>query len=431
MAASGKLQAAAECFRQIALDSSSSEGWRYVALTCAARAEDRSGNATKALADYDLAFKIPELLGYQKSEITNAGQALTRNASWPTDRETGRVPPPVLPSPKVQVWVSPTGSATAPGTQQRPLLTLEAARDRIRILRAAGKLSRGGAVVEIMTGTYRVNKTFELSSEDSGSATSPTLYTAAPGAAPVFDAGVQLRGFSGSPKVLTCDLGALGITDLGTLKLVGMASARGFKTNPLPQLYFNGQAMPLAGWRNIGRQAGWITAGVRLDDFISGVEIYGNVFDNCSDGGFGGVQINRGTDNVVENNIFYNCQRAISGGSMSASDWNTQLATDFLKFKLANVNAALPPYSARYPLLLHLGETPHTNIWNNVMLKCKAFTDGWDKDEIGNIILDTDPGFADAAHGDFRLKTNSPLKYRLNFQPVPFERIGVYADTHH
>jgi len=44
-------------------------------------------------------------------------------------------------------------------------------------------------------------------------------------------------------------------------------------------------------------------AGVRLDDAISGVVVYGNVFHRCSAGrlGFGAVQIHGGKDNHVDN----------------------------------------------------------------------------------------------------------------------------------
>jgi hypothetical protein len=61
------------------------------------------------------------------------------------------------------------------------------------------------------------------------------------------------------------------------------------------------------------------SAGIRLDDMISGVEIEGNIFENVGGAKFGGVQIHSGMDNKVKGNIFYNCPRAIS-----MSPWDTE-----------------------------------------------------------------------------------------------------------
>jgi hypothetical protein len=37
-----------------------------------------------------------------------------------------------------------------------------------------------------------------------------------------------------------------------------------------------------------------------------------------------------------------------------------------------------------------------------------------------------DPGFEDAAHGHFQLRTNAPVFQRLpGFQPIPFDQIGL------
>ena len=35
--------------------------------------------------------------------------------------------------------------------------------------------------------------------------------------------------------------------------------------------------------------------------------------------------------------------------------------------------------------------------------------------------------FVDAAHGDFRLKPDSPAR-KLGFEPIPFDKIGPYED---
>ena len=50
-------------------------------------------------------------------------------------------------------------------------------------------------------------------------------------------------------------------------------------------------------------------AGIRLDDMISGVSIYGNIFERCGAVHFGGVQIHGGKDNLVDGNFFLDCPR--------------------------------------------------------------------------------------------------------------------------
>ena len=41
-----------------------------------------------------------------------------------------------------------------------------------------------------------------------------------------------------------------------------------------------------------------------------------------------------------------------------------------------------------------------------------------------------DPGFVDAAKGDFRLKRNAELFRRISFRPIPVEEIGLYQDEY-
>lgn len=135
-----------------------------------------------------------------------------------------------------------------------PLVSLEAARDAIRRLRAAGPLPAGGIVVAVRGGTYYRDKTFELSAEDSGEAERPIVYRAMEGEevrlvggrvvtnwAPVQEQAVLDRlDPSAREKVVQADLRALGLTDYGQADGGGL------------QLFFNDQPMTLARWPNEG-----------------------------------------------------------------------------------------------------------------------------------------------------------------------------------
>lgn len=85
-------------------------------------------------------------------------------------------------------------------------------------------------------------------------------------------------------------------------------------------------------WHHIG--SGYNVAGqsgIRLDDFISDVLIYGNVFYRCAGGRFGGVQIHGGKDNFVDNNLFIDCKAAVSFSPWGQTRWLQRLAENGTK----------------------------------------------------------------------------------------------------
>ena len=93
-------------------------------------------------------------------------------------------------------------------------------------------------------------------------------------------------------------------------------------------------------------------AGVRLDDAISGVLIYGNLFRDCSTGLFGGVQLHGGKDDMVVNNLFVNCKYAISFSPWGPKRWREFLDSPKLQEMLHQVvDIDRPPYSTKYPAL--------------------------------------------------------------------------------
>jgi hypothetical protein len=75
-----------------------------------------------------------------------------------------------------------------------PLARLEAARDNVRKLKEAGRLTEAVHVV-IADGRYVLDKPFVLTAADSGTADAPIIYEAAPGTKPVFTGGRLITGF--------------------------------------------------------------------------------------------------------------------------------------------------------------------------------------------------------------------------------------------
>lgn len=104
----------------------------------------------------------------------------------------------------VELHVAPDGDDAAPGTPDRPLASLEGARDAIRRLRAAG--AAGPVTVRVAGGTYRLRRPFVLEPQDSGTAGAPVVYAAREGERPVFSGGLVLRGFRPNGPLWECDL---------------------------------------------------------------------------------------------------------------------------------------------------------------------------------------------------------------------------------
>jgi hypothetical protein len=158
--------------------------------------------------------------------------------------------------------VSPAGNDSASGTLAHPFLTLERAQTAVRALIAAGPLPAGGVVVWLRGGVYTRTASFALTSEDSGSATSPVVYRGYPGETARLVGGVQIPASafktvtSGSSvwarldptaqgQVVAADVTSLGITDFGTL------SPRATFNDGVPaalELFIDGTRAPLGRW---------------------------------------------------------------------------------------------------------------------------------------------------------------------------------------
>jgi hypothetical protein len=188
-------------------------------------------------------------------------------------------------------------------------------------------------------------------------------------------------------------------------------------------------------WHHIGsghHVAG--QAGIRLDDFISSVLVYGNVFYRCAGGRFGGVQIHGGKDNIVDNNLFIDCKSAVSFSPWGESRWLERLATERTRnvIRTGGVDISRPPHSERWPDLATLSENPDRNyIWRNLAVNCGELTtrDRGVNELMDNHMLAADPGFANPVERDFSLSADAPVYDRFGFRPIPFDEIGLYNDS--
>jgi len=91
--------------------------------------------------------------------------------------------------------------------------------------------------------------------------------------------------------------------DQGAMELFGNPTYRG--------VIFRYNIFSNIGYGFAGGSSG--RAGIRLDDVISGIQVYGNIFNNASQS-FGAINFNSGRDNIIDNNIIAECNIGITGG---------------------------------------------------------------------------------------------------------------------
>ncbi len=217
---------------------------------------------------------------------------------------------------------------------------------------------------------------------------------------------------------------------------------------------------------------------VYLDDFASGTTIFGNVFYQAGRAAF----IGGGRDNLVENNIFVECDLSVQVDARGLSwakfffDTQSKLFINTLFERMDDMNFDQSPYSEKYPELLTLYHDDPAVAKNNRVLRNVSFggrfIDLYDKLDFtivevkdnligdpvllresresdqsndfqtfnfghagtikrmkGNKFLKENPGFEDVAEKRFQLSNDSPA-YELGFQRIPIEKIGLYSDEH-
>jgi len=200
--------------------------------------------------------------------------------------------------------------------------------------------------------------------------------------------------------------------------------------------------------------------GIYIDDWSSGIRIYGNITYRTP---YGGVDIHGGRDNEIENNTFIEgthhqvMYQAIEETHASVRGMLQMLKqVNYPKYPgLLNMNNPTrmannqffrniiyysKPDSILYRLMGYDFDTcksDYNTIWHFgqpllVTLKDVPKEKQWDKwREMGfdkNSII-ADPLFVDPKKDDYRLRPDSPV-FGLGFKLIPVEKIGPFADPH-
>jgi hypothetical protein len=124
------------------------------------------------------------------------------------------------------------------------------------------------------------------------------------------------------------------------------------------------------------------------------------------------------------------CRQGVSGGWYPGNGFWRQAAANPPPPSMI----VSPLYIQRYPEIATMLAEPGINhVWRNVFFRCGPLVTGnrshLDLMENG-VFADQDPGFVDAAGGDYRLKPDAALFATVGFRPIPVEEIGLYKDTY-
>jgi hypothetical protein len=162
-------------------------------------------------------------------------------------------------------------------------------------------------------------------------------------------------------------------------------------------------------------------AGIRFDDMISGMLVYGNLFERCGAIEFGAVQIHGGKDNRIENNVIYQCQAAVSFSLWEEERWLKVLDSPEMQKKMQEeVDTRSELYQQKYPELKDIRKNVNANIiTDNLIISCPtAFIHLNDAQTLKN---NTELDAGDRKIEDFCTQTEL-AKYGL--EPIPVKLIG-------
>lgn len=197
---------------------------------------------------------------------------------------------------------------------------------------------------------------------------------------------------------------------------------------------FRGNIIRYNYWHHIGSGrdvAG--QSGIRLDDMISSVLMYGNVFYRSAGGKFGATQIHGGKNNVADNNLFIDCESAFSFSPWGEKRWLEQLERgNFADLvKQSGIDISKEPFRSRYPDYASIRENADRNyILRNIAVRCGTFArnDNGRNVQIDNLALaDAEIKFDD--YGKPVIPYNWPAYRLIGMRPLPIEIMGLYTDS--
>ena len=182
--------------------------------------------------------------------------------------------------------------------------------------------------------------------------------------------------------------------------------------------------------------------GIYLDDYTSGVHVYGNI---CVRTYLGGVMVHGGQDNIIENNIVVDGKttqlylspidsltRGRTKGHHDTSMW--LMTGTVIRRNIFRYDASTARYIRGRKYEQCLAECDRNLFWPGegaIRMQVKPAEgesewEAWRKMGYDQNSLVADPLFVAPEKDDYRLREDSPA-FALGFEPIPMEKIGLHA----
>ncbi len=186
----------------------------------------------------------------------------------------GQFTPVMAQNENVKIFVSLSAEDYGDGSLEKPFKTLDEAKAAIRQMKANDNYPDNGVTVMIREGNYYLTDGFNLTADDSGEDGAPVTWCAYPGEDVKFIGGAELKlsdftllddaniisrmDSSTNGKIYQVNLTEKGIAAYDQLNVTGHAShytlLYGITEGnlPVPEMYYNGEIMPLAQYPDSG-----------------------------------------------------------------------------------------------------------------------------------------------------------------------------------
>jgi hypothetical protein len=194
------------------------------------------------------------------------------------------------------------------------------------------------------------------------------------------------------------------LSDMGGVYTLGPSEGTTVSNNVIHHIY----ATSYGGW------------GLYTDEGSTGIVMENNLVYSCKSSGF---HQHYGKDNIIRNNIFYNQLRAQLEATRVEPHTGFHFTNNIIYYEKGNL-AGIRWDKCNF-------RSDSNAYWNtrtkDILVGSQTFGEWQGSGKDKSSIIE-DPGFADAANLDFRVR-NTELASKINFRAFDYSRAGVYGNA--